>query len=38
MLLCIYDFRESRRRGGRASVRDINEITFTFVPWESITF
>jgi len=38
MLLGIYNIRENRRRGGHTSLRDINEITFTLVPWESITF
>jgi len=38
MLLGIYDFGENRRRDGRASLRDINEIIFTFVPWGSMTF
>lgn len=37
-LLVIYDFHENRGRGGRASLRDINGITFTLVPWENITF
>jgi hypothetical protein len=32
MLLDIYDFRENRRRVGRASLRDINGITFARVP------
>jgi len=36
MLLGIYDFQENRHRCGRASLRDINEITFTLVPWEII--
>jgi len=37
-LLGICDFREIRRRRGRAFCMDISEITFTCAPWHRKTF